>query len=310
MIDRKTSTTKYQPAGNHKTSTTTHKWSNGGCNMSRSLLNILFCYGLLYPRGIVDAKSMVALAFSGTAQNFASGSSRKQNNQMTWILLAEEEQSMRNKIGNYLADEGGFVVTGVADAKSALLVSRGSVRPKKIANIVSDSTKHPDCLVLGAHLPGSIDGLDLLKIIRSDSSMQFLPVIVLAERGHDRLEGYDAGADAYISKPFDLEELLSVIGGLLKRRTTSSQKEETTSQRSLTTIKARELRQELAEIKSLLAESGLITKDVSNNTKRKDASIQHDLAEIKQAILHRIDKTNMDDLGLNDEGSDASQGEF
>lgn len=278
--------------------------------MSRSFLNILFCYGLLYPRGIVDAKSMVALAFSGTAQNFASGSSRKQNNQMTWILLAEEEQSMRYKIGNYLADEGGFVVTGVADAKSALLVSRGSVRPKKIANIVSDSTKHPDCLVLGAHLSGSIDGLDLLKIIRSDSSMQFLPVIVLAERGHDRLEGYDAGADAYISKPFDLEELLSVIGGLLKRRTTSSQKEETTSQRSLTTIKARELRQEMAEIKSLLAESGLITKDVSNNTKRKDASIQHDLAEIKQAILHRIDKTKMDDLGLNDEGSDASQGEF
>ena len=202
--------------------------------------------------------------------------------EQSWILLAESQQSMRNKIGKYLANEGGYTVTGVSDAKSVLLICHGMVQPKNIPNMIN-STK-PDCIVVDAYLPDPINGLDLLKMIRSDPVLNLLPVILLGERG--RSDGLDAGADAYLSKPFNLEELLSVIDGTLKRSSPSSRLTESSNDK-LSMLKADELWKEISDIKSLLVNAGFNMTDSCNSTSNNGVrgSIHEGISEIKQSLM-------------------------
>ncbi|HEX5713592.1 MAG TPA: response regulator transcription factor [Solirubrobacterales bacterium] len=83
---------------------------------------------------------------------------------------------------------------------------------------------HPDLLLLDLSLPDA-SGLDVLREIRSADGFESrfdprLPVIVLTGRGAqvDRVRGLNAGADDYLTKPFDMEELRARIGAVLRRR--------------------------------------------------------------------------------------------
>jgi DNA-binding response OmpR family regulator len=83
---------------------------------------------------------------------------------------------------------------------------------------------HPDLLLLDLSLPDA-SGLDVLREIRGADGFEsrfdpHLPVIVLTGRGAqvDRVRGLNAGADDYLTKPFDLEELRARIGAVLRRR--------------------------------------------------------------------------------------------
>ena len=264
--------------------------------MPRSILyaRLLLCCGLIWR----------ILAFSGHylsghTQRCASKSSLAAtqeaiHTESSWVLLAEDDKVLRNKIGENLANEGGYTVTGVADARSAILVCRGAIRSKSSlpsSVFIGNSTnpKQPDCLVIDVSLPGTMNGIDLLKVVRSDPLLEFLPVVLLSERGtaEDRLKGYDAGADAYLSKPFDLEELQSLIDGVLKRGKTSARRHLDNDESDNLIMKTDELRRELAEIKSLLVKSGLNTTTAldGNQFDDKDGSIQQDLVEIKDTIL-------------------------
>jgi DNA-binding response OmpR family regulator len=82
----------------------------------------------------------------------------------------------------------------------------------------------PDLLLLDLSLPDA-SGLDVLREIREANGIESrfdpgLPVIVLTGRGAqtDRVRGLNAGADDYLTKPFDLEELRARIGAVLRRR--------------------------------------------------------------------------------------------
>jgi DNA-binding response OmpR family regulator len=82
----------------------------------------------------------------------------------------------------------------------------------------------PDLLLLDLSLPDA-SGLDVLREIRQADGIESrfdpgLPVIVLSGRGAqtDRVRGLNAGADDYLTKPFDLEELRARIGAVLRRR--------------------------------------------------------------------------------------------
>jgi DNA-binding response OmpR family regulator len=77
---------------------------------------------------------------------------------------------------------------------------------------------HPDLVILDVMMPG-MTGLEVCRRLRADASLGDLPIIFLTARGQerDRIEGFKAGADDYISKPFNLEELILRVRAVLRR---------------------------------------------------------------------------------------------
>lgn len=86
----------------------------------------------------------------------------------------------------------------------------------------------PDLILLDWMLP-NISGIELLKKIRSDESLEQIPVIMLTAKNmeEDKLEGLQDGADDYITKPFSVKEVLARITSVLRRyKYTSNEKVE------------------------------------------------------------------------------------
>jgi DNA-binding response OmpR family regulator len=79
-----------------------------------------------------------------------------------------------------------------------------------------ESSDAPAAVLLDVMLPGQ-DGFSILRALRE--SGRFVPVLLLTARGRneDILEGFSAGADDYLAKPFDLDILLARLAGLLRR---------------------------------------------------------------------------------------------
>jgi len=224
-----------------------------------------------------------------------------------WIVVVEDEDFLRNAIGKYVSKEGGYHVTGVADARSAFLLCRGIFKPTSNRytsfkldpnyNTTDSSFERPDCIVLDVRLGGEMDGIELLNIIRSDVLLESLPVILLTAKGKvdDRIAGYEAGADAYLTKPFDPEELLSVLQGVLRRDVIvslgSDVRRESSADSKDSLMPMEEIKCEIEEIKSLLRQrnnrpdstisSALL--DGSDATP-SFASMYKDLVEMKEEI--------------------------
>ena len=76
----------------------------------------------------------------------------------------------------------------------------------------------PDLMLLDIMMP-ELSGIQLCRIVRADPSMKNIPVIFLSARGEveDRIKGLEAGAEDYVSKPFNTNELLLRISKMLKR---------------------------------------------------------------------------------------------
>ncbi|MGK0469231.1 response regulator [Clostridium sp.] len=78
----------------------------------------------------------------------------------------------------------------------------------------------PQLMLLDLMLPG-MDGLDVCKEIRKDSSMSNMPIIMITAKGEeiDKIIGLELGADDYITKPFSVRELVARIKAILRRST-------------------------------------------------------------------------------------------
>lgn len=122
---------------------------------------------------------------------------------MPHILVVEDEQHLAFGIKFNLEAEG-YTVTVADDGPAALERLTGAASPV-------------DLVVLDIMLPG-MSGYAVCEAIRERGGT--LPVVMLTARTlvEDRIRGFDSGADVYLQKPFDLEELLSVIRSLLSRR--------------------------------------------------------------------------------------------
>lgn len=81
------------------------------------------------------------------------------------------------------------------------------------------ASKKPDILVCDIMMPG-MDGLEVVRRVRSKGSTKDLPIVMVSAKAQqgDVAAGDDAGADAYVTKPFDPQDLLDVVERLLKRR--------------------------------------------------------------------------------------------
>ena len=78
---------------------------------------------------------------------------------------------------------------------------------------------NPDLVISDIMMP-QVDGYQFLKQVREDPRYKALPVVFLTAKGmtRDRIQGYQAGCDAYLSKPFDPDELVAIVTNLLARR--------------------------------------------------------------------------------------------
>jgi DNA-binding response OmpR family regulator len=120
------------------------------------------------------------------------------------ILLVEDDIRTAEWVRLYL-DRAGMTVTHAADGRSALEeVERG----------------RPDLVLLDIMLPG-VDGFAVCRALRSTSD---LPVILLTARAaeHERLRGFELGADDYVTKPFSPRELVARVSAVLRRTRTDA----------------------------------------------------------------------------------------
>lgn len=138
-----------------------------------------------------------------------------------WVLIVDDEEALRTAVGQFLMDEG-YQVTVCSDSSSALDIlgyKENNTTNNNNNEEEEDDYNIPDAIVLDVRMPGQMDGLDLLRLFRSHPILRPIPVVLLTARSmtEDRMEGYKAGADAYLPKPFDPEELVVIIDSIIAR---------------------------------------------------------------------------------------------
>jgi two-component system, OmpR family, response regulator len=116
------------------------------------------------------------------------------------VLLVEDDDRVADGVAKAL-EGAGYVVDRVADGETAWF---------------QGGTEAYSAVVLDLGLPG-MDGLSVLKRWRADG--RDFPVLILTARGdwNERVEGIDAGADDYLAKPFQMEELLARLRAIVRR---------------------------------------------------------------------------------------------
>ena len=117
------------------------------------------------------------------------------------ILIVEDNIDIAENIGDYLEIQGhvtDFAMDGISGLHLAL-------------------TQNFDAIILDVMLPG-MDGLTFCRKLREEAE-NVIPVLMLTARDtlSDKLEGFDAGADDYLIKPFELEELSARLQALIRR---------------------------------------------------------------------------------------------
>lgn len=115
------------------------------------------------------------------------------------ILIIEDDEGILKVLRRALVYEGYQVDTAL-DGESGLNLNRDN---------------HPDLVVLDWMLPG-MDGIEVCRRVREVSSVPIL-MLTAKETLEDRVHGLDAGADDYMVKPFELDELLARVRALLRR---------------------------------------------------------------------------------------------
>ena len=115
------------------------------------------------------------------------------------ILIVEDDEAILTFLRRGLAYDG-YQVDTATDGQSGLLMARDNP---------------PELVVLDWMLPG-LDGLEVCRRLRQGGPV---PILMLTARDtvNDRVQGLDAGADDYMVKPFNLDELLARIRALLRR---------------------------------------------------------------------------------------------
>jgi len=116
------------------------------------------------------------------------------------ILIADDDPVIQKLLAVNFEMEGYRVVTA-SDGAEAL------------ERVASD---HPDLAVLDVMMP-LMDGLDVVRALRADPGTRTMPVILLSAKAQavDINRGLEAGADAYVTKPFDPAELLDKAAALI-----------------------------------------------------------------------------------------------
>ncbi len=174
-----------------------------------------------------------------------------------YLLLVDDEPGLRDAVQAYLEDSE-FTVDVAPNAKVGW-----ELLEKRL----------PDLVISDIMMP-QVDGYQFLKQMREDPRFSKLPVVFLTARGmtKDRIQGYKAGVDAYLSKPFDPDELVAIVTNILARRAVLADNEGGTN--------IADLASQVAEIKSLLTNRSVLATTPS--------PIQIDFTPREQSVLNLV----------------------
>lgn len=118
------------------------------------------------------------------------------------LLVVDDEPNLLRAVAACLK-AAGYDVSTARSGREALL---------QLAEAV------PDLLISDIRMPG-MDGYQLARQLRGSPRTALVPIVFLTAKDErsDRIEGFRAGVDAYLTKPFEPEELIAVVNGILKR---------------------------------------------------------------------------------------------
>ncbi len=122
------------------------------------------------------------------------------------VLVVDDEENIIDFVRLGLRYEG-FHVESAADGEQGVTLAQRI---------------NPELIILDVMLPG-IDGVEVCKRLRSNPTTRDIPILMLTARDevHDRIIGLDAGADDYLTKPFNFDELLARMRAILRRQNRS-----------------------------------------------------------------------------------------
>ncbi len=175
------------------------------------------------------------------------------------ILLVDDEPGVRESVQAYLEYNEGLTVSVASNA-----IEAWEHLQKEIPELVISDIMMP-----------KVDGYQFLQKLREDPRFRAIPVVFLTARGMtgDRIQGYNAGVDAYLSKPFDPEELEAIVKNIIeRRRENTGEKDED--------AKLEEIAQELREIKERMRQG--------NSIETTPSPIKVDLTPREQSVLHLV----------------------
>ncbi|BAZ06903.1 response regulator transcription factor [Calothrix sp. NIES-3974] len=177
------------------------------------------------------------------------------------LLLVDDEPGLREAVKDFL-QESGFRVQVASNAREGWEWMQQNI---------------PDLVISDIMMP-QVDGYQFLKQLRDDPRFQALPVVFLTAKGMtgDRIQGYQAGVDAYLPKPFDPDELVAIVENLLARRNLSS----TAASGEGDTPDIAELAKQIAQIKALLTQKNAIA--------QTPAPFTIDLTPREQSVLNLV----------------------
>ena len=119
------------------------------------------------------------------------------------VLIVDDDRTILKVLRGYL-EQAGHIVYEASDGEMALYMLR---------------RERPDLVVLDVMLPKR-NGQDLTRIIRNDKTLVATPIIMLTARTaeNDKIIGLELGADDYVTKPFNVHEVIARVNALLRRR--------------------------------------------------------------------------------------------
>lgn len=175
------------------------------------------------------------------------------------ILLVDDEPGIRESVQAYLSDNENWQVTVASNPKEAWL---------KIQQ------ETPDLIISDIMMP-EVNGLQFLSQLKEDSRYRNIPVVFLTAKGMtgDRIEGYTAGCDAYLPKPFDAEELEVIVRNLLTKRKNIQESNQGN-------IQLDELLKDVKDIKDRL--------ETGSKLVLEDSTIKIDLTPREQSVLDLV----------------------
>ncbi|MBP0030695.1 response regulator transcription factor [Roseofilum reptotaenium CS-1145] len=170
------------------------------------------------------------------------------------LLLVDDEPGLREAVQAYLEDSG-FTVEVANNAIEGW---------EKVQQIV------PDLVISDIMMP-QVDGYQFLQQLREDDRFKSMPVVFLTAKGmtSDRIQGYQAGCDAYLPKPFDPEELEAIVKNLIERRAAASSSTELD-----------DIKQQLNQIQGILQQGNTVSTQTS--------PIQIDFTPREQSVLNLV----------------------